>query len=93
MRRMRCCIVLQGHPFPPNPAHAPCRPTGRNVEAPGICGLHSSTGTTKVLKLMLLNQCCMDRKLKEEISKLKTKMDKTLIFLTKILPYEVVIIR
>lgn len=57
MRQMRPCCVLQGHPFPPDPAHATCGSTGRNVEAPGICSLHSPTGGLKVFRLMLLIQC------------------------------------
>lgn len=49
---MRCCL-LQGHTFPSNPAHAPRGSTGRNMEAPGICCLYSSTGRLKVFRLML----------------------------------------
>lgn len=50
--------MLQGHPFPPNPAHAPCGSTGRNMEAPGICSLYSSAGRLKVFRLMLFIKCC-----------------------------------
>lgn len=46
---MQCC-TLQGHPFPPDPAHAPCGSSGRNVEAPGISSLYSSTGRLRVLE-------------------------------------------
>lgn len=41
--------VSQGHSLPPNPAHAARGSTGRDVEAPGICGLYSSTGGFKVV--------------------------------------------
>lgn len=37
-------LWFQRHTFPPNPAHASCRPSGRNMEASGICSLYSSSG-------------------------------------------------
>ena len=57
MRQMRLRCVLQGHPVPPNPAHAARGSAGGNMEAPGICSLHSSTGGLKVLRLLLLGVC------------------------------------
>lgn len=47
IRWMKSCCLLQGNPFSPDPAHVTCGSTGRNVEAPGICGLYSSTGVCK----------------------------------------------
>ena len=41
------------HPLPPDPAHAPRRPTGRDVEAPRISRLHPQTGTGCALSTQL----------------------------------------